>query len=87
VQAPSPGQVGLFEITLLKYRCGYVGVNQIDATGCEYLAHAQHWRNSLKELYLGTCITIKGAIKLRESRARNTLKISRGQSNGGDLDQ
>jgi hypothetical protein len=86
VQAPRRGQVGLFERTLLKYRCGYVGSNQIDATGCEHLAHAQHWRNSLKTLSLGTCITIKGTIKLRESKARNTFKISRGQF-GGDLDQ
>ena len=86
MQAPRPGQVGLFERTLLKYRCGYVGSNQIDATGCEHLAHAQHWRNSLKELDLRTCITIKAGIKLRKSRARNTLKISRGQSTC-DLDQ
>jgi hypothetical protein len=87
VQAPSPGQVGLFETTRLKYRCGYVEWNEIDATGCEYLAHAQYWRNSLKELNLRTCITIKATIKLRKIRARNTLKISRGQSNCGDLDQ
>ena len=86
MQAPRPGQVGLFERTLLKYRCGYVGDNQIDATGCEHLAHAQHWRNSLKNLYLCSCITIKGTIKLGKCRARNTLKISRGQSNGS-IDQ
>ena len=86
MQAPRPGQVGLFEITPLMYRCGCVEWNEIDATGCEHLAHAQHWRNSLKTLWLCTCITIKATIKLRKSRARNTLKISRGQSNG-DLDQ
>jgi hypothetical protein len=86
VQAPRPGQVGLFENTQPMYRCDYVGKNGIDATGCEHLAHAQHWRNSLKELDLSTCITIKAGIKLRKIRARNTLKISRGQSNG-DLDQ